>query len=142
MTGDLGRCFAHSVRALELIFNRTPAILERAFAAMFIAVSIGVPLRLIADLKPKGMLGKMIMAGSILGFGLLSFWVGLMLIILFAVFLSWLLSNGRGETVTISCVPWSFLILHGWSHLILPVVNLALFKLSLLICVPACVRHC
>jgi peptide/nickel transport system permease protein len=133
VTGDLGRSFAHGVPALELILSRMPATLELAFAAMFIAVGIGIPLGLIAGLKPDGVLGKTIMAGSILGFSLPTFWVGLMLIMLFAVFLGWLPSNGRGETVTLFGIPWSFLTLDGWAHLILPAVNLALFKLSLLI---------
>ena len=133
VTGDLGRSFAHGVPALELILSRMPATLELAFAAMFIAVGVGIPLGLIAGLKPEGVLGKTIMAGSILGFSLPTFWVGLMLIMLFAVFLGWLPSNGRGETVTVFGIPWSFLTLDGWSHLILPAVNLALFKLSLLI---------
>lgn len=133
VTGDLGRSFAHGVPALELILSRMPATLELAFAAMFIAVGVGIPLGLIAGLKPDGVLGKTIMAGSILGFSLPTFWVGLMLIMLFAVFLGWLPSNGRGETVTVFGIPWSFLTLDGWSHLILPAVNLALFKLSLLI---------
>ena len=133
VTGDLGRSFAHGVPALELILSRMPATLELAFAAMLIAVGVGIPLGLIAGLKPDGVLGKTIMAGSILGFSLPTFWVGLMLIMLFAVFLGWLPSNGRGETVTVFGIPWSFLTLDGWSHLILPAVNLALFKLSLLI---------
>ena len=133
VTGDLGRSFAHGVPALELILNRMPATLELAFVAMLLAVGIGIPLGLIAGLRPNGVIGKTIMAGSILGFSLPTFWVGLMLIMLFAVFLGWLPSNGRGETRAIFGVGWSFLTTDGWAHLILPAVNLALFKLSLLI---------
>ncbi len=133
LTGDLGRSFAHGVPALELILTRMPATLELAFAAMVIAVGLGIPLGLIAGLRPDSFIGKSIMAASILGFSLPTFWVGLMLIMLFAVFLGWLPSNGRGETVEIFGVPWSFLTTDGWAHLILPAVNLALFKLSLLI---------
>lgn len=133
LTGDLGRSFAHGVPALELIVTRMPATMELAFVAMLIAVGLGIPLGLIAGLKPDGVIGKSIMAASILGFSLPTFWVGLMLIMLFAVFLGWLPSNGRGETVEVFGVPWSFLTADGWSHLILPAVNLALFKLSLLI---------
>jgi len=73
------------------------------------------------------------MAGSILGFSLPTFWVGLMLIMVFSVILGWLPSNGRGPTVEILGVPVSFLSLEGWRHLILPATNLALFKLALLI---------
>ncbi len=133
LTGDLGKSFAHGVPALELIMTKMPATLELALAAMVIAVGLGIPLGLIAGLRPDGVVGKTIMAGSILGFSLPTFWVGLMLIMLFAVFLGWLPSNGRGETVSLFGVPVSFLTLDGWAHLILPAVNLALFKLSLLI---------
>lgn len=133
LTGDLGRSFAHGVPALELILTRMPATMELAITAMLIAVGLGIPLGLIAGLKPDGAIGKSIMAASILGFSLPTFWVGLMLIMLFAVFLGWLPSNGRGETVELFGIPWSFLTADGWSHLILPAINLALFKLSLLI---------
>jgi len=133
LTGDLGRSFAHGVPALELILTRMPATMELALTAMLIAVGLGIPLGLIAGLKPDGIIGKSIMAASILGFSLPTFWVGLMLIMLFAVFLGWLPSNGRGETVELFGIPVSFLTADGWSHLILPAINLALFKLSLLI---------
>lgn len=133
LSGDLGRSFAHGVPALELILTRMPATMELALVAMLIAVGLGIPLGLIAGLKPDSFVGKSIMAASILGFSLPTFWVGLMLIMLFAVFLGWLPSNGRGETVDIFGVPCSFLTADGWSHLVLPAVNLALFKLSLLI---------
>jgi peptide/nickel transport system permease protein len=74
------------------------------------------------------------MAGSILGFSLPTFWVGLMLIMVFSVMLGWLPSNGRGPTTMLfGLVPVSFLSWDGLSHLLMPAVNLALFKLALLI---------
>jgi peptide/nickel transport system permease protein len=73
------------------------------------------------------------MTGSILGFSLPTFWVGLMLIMLFAVELGWLPSNGRGPTTELLGVAVSFLSWEGVRHLILPATNLALFKLSLII---------
>jgi peptide/nickel transport system permease protein len=73
------------------------------------------------------------MAGSILGFSLPTFWVGLMLIMVFSVILGWLPSNGRGPTVDVLGVPVSFLSLEGWRHLVLPATNLALFNVALLI---------
>ena len=77
--------------------------------------------------------GRSIMAGSILGFSLPTFWVGLMLIMVFSVMLGWLPSNGRGPTTLLFGIPVSFLSVDGWRHLILPATNLALFKLALLI---------
>lgn len=133
LTGDLGRSFVHATPALSLILERMPATLELASVAMLIAVLLGIPLGLWAGLKPDSAGGRAIMAGSILGFSLPTFWVGLMLIMVFSVILGWLPSNGRGPTVGILGIPVSFLSLEGWRHLILPATNLALFKLALLI---------
>jgi len=131
--GDLGRSFVHSTSALGLILERMPATLELALAAMLIAIVLGIPLGLWAGLRPNGFAGRTIMAGSILGFSLPTFWVGLMLIMVFSVILGWLPSNGRGPTTDLLGVPVSFLSLEGWRHLIMPATNLALFNLALMI---------
>jgi len=133
LTGDLGRSFVHSTSALGLILERMPATLELPFAAMLIAVVIGIPLGLWAGLRPHAFSGRAIMAGSILGFSLPTFWVGLMLIMVFSVMLGWLPSNGRGTTVDVLGVPLSFLTVDGLRHLVMPATNLALFNLALLI---------
>src|SRR2546426_1271163 len=132
-TGDLGRSFAFNVPAIGLIVERMPATLELATAAMLIAVVLGIPLGLWAGLRPESAAGKSIMAGSILGFSLPTFWVGLMLIMVFSVTLGWLPSAGRGPTTNLLGIPVSFLSLEGWRHLILPAANLALFNLALVI---------
>ena len=134
LTGDLGRSFVHATSALGLILERMPATMELAIAAMLIAVVLGIPLGLWAGLKPNGIAGRSIMAGSILGFSLPTFWVGLMLIMVFSVMLGWLPSNGRGPTTLLfGLVPVSFLSWEGLRHLAMPATNLALFKLALLI---------
>jgi len=131
--GDLGRSFAFNVPAIGLILERMPATLELAIAAMLIAVLLGIPLGLWAGLKPRSTAGKTIMAGSILGFSLPTFWVGIMLIMVFSVWLGWLPTSGRGPTVNLIGIPVSFLTLEGLRHLVLPAANLALFNLSLVI---------
>ena len=73
------------------------------------------------------------MAGAILGVSLPTFWVGLMFIMVFAVILGWLPSTGRGDTVQVLGIDVSFLTADGLSHLFLPALNLALFKISLVI---------
>src|SRR5439155_441274 len=110
-----------------------PATLELASAAMLIAVLLGIPLGLWAGLKPRSAAGRTIMAGSILGFSLPTFWVGLMLIFVFSVWLGWLPTSGRGPTVNLIGIPVSFLTPEGLRHLVLPAANLALFNLSLLV---------
>lgn len=133
VTGDLGRSFAFNVPAIGLILERMPATLELATAAMLIALSLGIPLGLWAGLKPASPAGKTIMAGSILGLSLPSFWVGLMLIMVFSVWLGWLPTSGRGPTTSLLGVQVSFLSLEGLRHLLLPAANLALFNLALVI---------
>ena len=129
--GDLGRSFVYNEPALKIILQRMPATLELAICAMLLATLIGIPLGLYAGLKPNAPLSRVIMTGSILGFSLPGFWVGLLLIMVFAVQLGWLPSGGRGETRALFGVGWSFLTLDGLQHLVLPALNLALFKISL-----------
>jgi peptide/nickel transport system permease protein len=131
--GDLGRSFVYNIPAIQLIMERLPATLELALAATVIAILIGIPLGLLAGLKPHSWVGRSIMAGSIVGFSLPTFWVGLVLIMVFSVRLGWLPPNGRGATVSLLGVPVSFLTLDGLKHLAMPALNLALLKLSLLV---------
>lgn len=131
--GDLGTSFVYNQPALQLVLQRLPATMELALGALFIAIIVGVPLGLIAGLNPDRLVSQVIMAGSIFGFSLPTFWVGLLLIMGFSVSLGWLPATGRGDTVTILGMQWSFLTLDGLRHLILPAANLALFKVSLVI---------
>jgi peptide/nickel transport system permease protein len=131
--GDLGRSFVYNIPAIQLILERLPATLELAIASTVISIILGIPLGLLAGLKPDSWVGRSIMAGSILGFSLPTFWVGLVLIMVFSVHLGWLPPNGRGATVSLLGVPVSFLTLDGLRHLAMPALNLALLQLSLLV---------
>ncbi len=133
LQGDLGKSFIFGEPALQLIVLRMPATFELAIAALLIAVVLGIPLGVLAGLRPEAKSSKAIMAGSILGFSLPSFWVGIMMIMLFAVMLGWLPSTGRGDTVPFLGMQVSFLTWDGLQHLLLPAINLSLFKLSLVI---------
>lgn len=133
LQGDLGRSFVFNEPALKLILERMPATLELAVGATVAAIIIGLPLGLYAGLRPESPVSKGIMAGSILGFSLPTFWVGLMLIMVFAVQLGWLPSTGRGETVEVLGARWSFLTWDGLQHMMMPAINLSLFKISLVI---------
>ena len=131
--GDLGKSFTYNEEALGIIVQRMPATFELALAALLLAILIGIPLGVFAGLKPEARSSKIIVTGSILGFSLPTFWVGLMFIMVFAVMLGWLPSTGRGETVPIFGIEVSFLTADGLAHLILPALNLALYKISLVI---------
>ena len=133
VTGDLGQSFVHAQPAIQLILSRMPATMELAFVAMMMAILIGLPLGIFAGLKPDHPASRTIMAGSVLGFSLPSFWVGLMLIMLFAVILGWLPATGRGETSTFMGIETSLLSSAGWAFIALPAFNLATTKISLVI---------
>lgn len=131
--GNLGNSFVYNIPAVELVIQRLPATFELAIAAMLLAVLIGLPLGLLAGLYPNSRYSKLIMAGSIVGFSLPTFWIALMLIMTFSVSLGWLPASGRGQTVELLGFQWSWLTADGWRHLILPAFNLSLFKISLVI---------
>ena len=131
--GNFGESFVYGESALKLIVQRMPATLELAFCSLFMSVFIGIPLGLWAGLKPESPVSKTIMSGSILGFSLPTFWVGIMMILFFAVMLGILPATGRGATVRVLGIDMSFLTLDGLKHLLMPAINLALLKLSLVI---------
>jgi peptide/nickel transport system permease protein len=128
--GDLGTSFVFGEPALKLIIQRMPATLELAFFSLFISIIFALPLGIYAGLKPESKISKLIMAGSILGFSMPTFWVGIIFIMIFAVHLGWLPSTGRGEIGTFMGIHSSLFTLDGLSHIFLPALNLALFKLS------------
>ena len=133
LQGDLGRSFAFGVSAIDLILERLPATMELAIGAMCMALLLGLPLGLWAGLRPNARVARLIMGSSIIGFSLPTFWVGLLLIMLFSVQLGILPSSGRGPTSLLAGVPVSFLSVEGLQHLVLPSLNLALFNISLII---------
>jgi peptide/nickel transport system permease protein len=133
LMGDLGRSFVFNEPAIRIILQRLPATLELSLVALMLTIVVGIPLGLWAGLRPHSLAGKSIMAGSILGFSLPTFWVGLMLIMLFAVDLKLLPSNGRGATAELFGIRSSLFTADGWAHIAMPSVNLALVNIALVI---------
>jgi peptide/nickel transport system permease protein len=131
-SGDLGNSWRFNMPAIQLILQRMGATFELASVAVLLSVAFGLPLGIYAGFRPDGRAAKLIMAGSILGFSLPTFWVGLMLILIFAVNLGILPSTGRGETASILGVQTSLATLDGWRHVLLPALNLSLFNMALI----------
>ena len=131
--GDLGRSFIYNEPALQLVISRMPATFELAAVAMLMSVVVGISLGIYCGRNPNARLSRAIMAASIFGFSLPTFWVGIVLIMYFSVHLGWFPSGGRGDTVEVFGMRLSFLTANGMSHLLLPALNLALFKVSLLL---------
>ena len=132
LQGNLGVSFVFRENALTVILERLPATLELASAAMFLALVIGVPLGAVAGMTPGGLADRSLLIGSVLGLSLPTFWIGILLILFFAVELGLLPASGRGETVEVFGVALSFLTLDGLRHLILPALSLSLLPMAIL----------
>ncbi len=133
LQGDFGKSFVYNRPAMAVIFERLPATLELATTALVLSLVIGMAFGLWAGMKPQSAVDEGIMTGSILGFSMPNFWQGMMLIMIFSVWLGWLPSTGRGETGTIFGLRTSFATWDGIAHLILPATNLALGLTALII---------
>ncbi|PLC49305.1 ABC transporter permease [Pollutimonas subterranea] len=130
---DFGNSFLTGEPAMQLILERMPATLELATLAIFASMAIGVPLGIYAGLKPRSISARSIMTGSVLGFSLPNFWVGLMLIMLFAVILGWFPAGGRGPVRSFGPIELSVFNWQGLQNLILPAATIAVAKCALII---------
>ena len=133
LSGDFGQSFVFGMPVLNLILSRLPATLELALGAVLVGTLLGVPLGIYAGYRPESPFSRAVMAVSVLGFSVPTFWVGLILILTFAVNLGWLPAGNRGPLVEVLGVGWSFLTAEGLTYLVLPVLNLSLFKLAMMI---------
>lgn len=113
--GDLGRSLVDARPALQVALQRLPATVELAGAAMFLAVLVGFPVGIVSAVRRRSMLDRVAMLGALIGQSMATFWVGILLIVVFAVQLRWLPVSGRG----------------GIMHLVLPAVTLSLYMMPL-----------
>jgi peptide/nickel transport system permease protein len=132
LQGDFGRSFVFRQPALQLIMERLPATLEIVFLAMMMALVVAIPLGVYAGAYPKRAGSRALMAGSLVGISLPGFWLGMVLIFIFAVKLQMFPSSGRGPTTVIWGMRLSFTSWEGVRHLILPAVTLSIGTLAIL----------
>ncbi|MCX7325264.1 MAG: ABC transporter permease [Hyphomicrobiales bacterium] len=132
LQGDFGRSFVFRQPALQLIMERLPATLEIVFLAMIMALVVAIPLGVYAGAYPQRAGSRALMAGSLIGISLPGFWLGMVLIFIFAVKLQMFPSSGRGPTEMIWGMRLSFLSWEGFRHLILPAVTLSVGTLAIL----------
>ena len=114
--GDFGRSFFSDRPALGLVFERLPASVELAVVSTIIAIAAGVPLGIVAAVRRGTFVDQLVMGVALLGQSVASFWLALMLILLFGVTLQWLPVSGRLE----------------WASVLLPSVALSVWLLALL----------
>jgi peptide/nickel transport system permease protein len=132
--GDFGLSLKQARPVRELIAERLPATFELSLVAGLFAILGGVPLGVFSAIRRTSWLARIVMAVSLIGISLPTFFIGVLFILLFSVTAGWLPSFGRGETVAVGGV-WTtgLLTLDGWRHLILPAVTLSLFQLALIV---------
>ena len=114
--GDFGQSFSFQAPALQVALQRLPATLELTLAAMALAVLVAIPAAVIAALWRGRLFDRALMAVTLAGQSVPTFWLGMMMIIVAAVHFRVLPASGRG----------------GWSHLVMPAVALALWLMALL----------
>ncbi|MGN0373223.1 MAG: ABC transporter permease [Enterocloster sp.] len=128
--GNLGKSYTYGLPAMTLIVERMPATLELVAVAAVLVLLLAIPLGVYAGAYPKRATSKLIMSGSILGISLPSFWLGMMMIYIFAVILGVLPASGRGDTIDVAGVKLSIFAPGGIRFIILPAVTLALTNMA------------
>jgi peptide/nickel transport system permease protein len=130
--GEFGLSYRLSRPVAELIEERAPATLELAFCAALVSLCIGVPMGVYTGLYRNSWLSRFFLTFSLIGVSLPTFLIGILLILVFSVWLGWLPSFGRGDTVQIGWWSTGLLTVSGLKALVLPSVTLGLFQLTLI----------
>ncbi len=115
-----------------LLVERLPATLELAFTAAMIGLLVGIPVGVYTALKRDSWISRALLTTSLVGVSLPNFLIGIFLILIFAVWLGWLPSFGRGDTVKIGLWSTGFLTKSGLKSLILPAITLGFFPVTLI----------
>ena len=130
--GEFGISLRQGGKVSRLIAERLPATLELSLVAASLALLVGVPMGVYAALRRGNFLSQLFMTLSLLGVSLPSFLIGILMILVFAVWLGWFPSFGRGDVVKLGGWSTGLLTAQGWHHIVLPAVTLAIFQLTLI----------
>ena len=130
--GEFGLSLRQGAKVSRLILERLPATLELSIVAAILALVIGLPMGVYAALRRGTFATQTLMALSLLGVSLPTFLIGILLILVFSVWLGWLPSFGRGDTVNLWGWSTGLLTRDGWVHMVLPAITLAVFQLTLI----------
>jgi peptide/nickel transport system permease protein len=134
--GDLGNSFVQQKPVAQLIGERLPATIELALAALLAGLLIAFPIGIISAVKQNSWIDRVSMAGAFVGISMPSFWLGILLILIFAVNLRWLPVQGRIDYGVQLQVVTGFYVLdsiltRNWPALVSSVRHLILPALTL-----------
>jgi peptide/nickel transport system permease protein len=130
--GEFGLSLRQGAKVSRLLAERFPATFELALVAASIALLVGIPMGVYAALRRGSFLSQVFMTISLLGVSLPTFLIGIALILIFAVWLGWFPSFGRGDVVQIGWWSSGLMTAKGWHHIVLPAITLAIFQLTLI----------
>lgn len=130
--GNFGISYYNQVSVFQLIMERLPATLELVFVAVIISLAVGFPLGVWVAITRNKLLREGVQILSLIGVSLPWFLIGIMLIIVFSVWLGWFPSSGRGETVKIGFWSTGLLTASGWRSIVLPAFSLALSMITII----------
>jgi peptide/nickel transport system permease protein len=131
LQGDLGSSYGFQRPIVDLLAERIPATVELALAALALSLGIGVPLGVLAAAHRRSRIMGALMSFSVIGVSLPSFLVGILLIVVFSLWLGWLPSFGRGETVRLGFWTTGYLTASGLKSLVMPALSLAIGQVAL-----------
>jgi peptide/nickel transport system permease protein len=114
LQGDFGKSYRWEMPALQLILERLPATIELAAAGLLFSVAVAVPVGVMSAVHRGGWIDRIGRVFAMLGQAMPAFWVGLLLILLFAVQLNWLPAFGYGRS----------------EHIILPAISLGWYPVA------------
>jgi len=114
LQGDFGYSFIRHQPAYEVITQRLPATIELAAFALVISIVFSIPLGVISATKSNTLIDYIVTVVALIGQSVPSFWLGILLILLFGVYLRWLPISGSGS----------------WQQLIMPGITLAAFSIA------------
>lgn len=129
--GNFGISYRLARPVGDLILERLPATAELAATATVFALAIGIPLGVYTGIKRNAAGARAVLILSLVGVSLPTFLVGILMILIFAVYLGWLPSFGRGDVVHFAHWSTGFLTVGGLKSLVLPAITLGLYPLTL-----------
>ena len=133
MRGEFGISYRLAQPVSLLIKERLPATLELALTATVLSIAIGVPMGVYTGINRTTVLSRLFMMFSLAGVSLPTFLLGILLILVFSVWLGWLPSFGRGDVVPLGAWSTGLLTRGGLLALMLPCVTLGLFQMALIL---------
>lgn len=131
--GDFGISYNFNRDVSEMIADRLPATVELVLLSGVLSLLLAIPAGIYTGIRRKGGLSQTIMAMSVIGVSIPSFLLGILLILVFSVWLNWLPSFGRGDLATVFGVRSSLFTWDGLSHALMPAAVLCLFQLGVIL---------